>query len=125
MAFRRSSVRSRSAPPSLLLLLSGRSRGVCVLASAEMEAPEELHPAVRGLKTVCRCNNIKLRTIERAIRDGAYTMTQVSARTTATMGQCGGSCTPDVQALLDELAPKHAAVPAPVPEAEAWWVRKK
>jgi hypothetical protein len=29
---------------------------------------DALHPAIRGLKTICRCNNIKYRTIERAIR---------------------------------------------------------
>jgi NAD(P)H-nitrite reductase large subunit len=86
---------------------------------------ESLHPAIRGLKTVCRCNNIKYRTIERAIREGARTIHQIATRTTATTGHCGGSCTPDVQEMLDA-----AAVPPPVPEvqtvpADAWWVRKK
>jgi len=92
-----------------------------------MDDQTPVHPAVRGLKTVCRCNNIKYRTIERAIREGAHTMTQVANRTTATTGQCGGSCTPDVQAMLDELAPKYAQ-PVPPPAAapaDAWWVRKK
>ena len=89
---------------------------------------QPLHPALRGLKTVCRCNNIKYRTIERAIREGAHTLTQVANRTTATLGQCGGTCTPDVQAMIDELAPKYAtaAAPAkPAANADAWWVRKK
>ena len=93
-----------------------------------MDDQEPLHPAIRGLKTVCRCNNIKYRTIERAIREGAHTMTQIANRTTATLGQCGGSCTPDVQAMLDELAPQYAKVPAPPQPAaagDAWWVRKK
>ena len=86
---------------------------------------ETLHPAIRGLKTVCRCNNIKYRTIERAIREGAHTLNQVANRTTATTGQCGGSCTPDVQAMLEELAPKYANVPkAANAPADAWWVRK-
>jgi NAD(P)H-nitrite reductase large subunit len=87
------------------------------------------HPAIRGLKTVCRCNNIKYRTIERAIREGAHTLTQVANRTTATLGQCGGTCTPDVQAMLDELVPLYAkptAQPKPAAApADAWWVRKK
>lgn len=90
---------------------------------------ESQHPAVRGLKTVCRCNNIKYRTIERAIREGAHTLTQVATRTSATLGQCGGTCTPDVQKMIEELAPKYAtaAVPPkqPAADANAWWVRKK
>ena len=93
-----------------------------------MDENESLHPAIRGLKTVCRCNNIKYRTIERAIREGAHTLTQVANRTTATLGQCGGTCTPDVQAMLEELAPKYATQPPPKPAAanpDAWWVRKK
>jgi NAD(P)H-nitrite reductase large subunit len=91
-----------------------------------MDENESLHPAVRGLKTVCRCNNIKYRTIERAIREGAHTLSQIAARTTATTGECGGSCTPDVQKMLDELAPKYAMAPAAAPASpEAWWVRKK
>lgn len=92
-----------------------------------MDENESLHPAIRGLKTVCRCNNIKYRTIERAIREGAHTLTQVATRTTATLGQCGGSCTPDVQQLIAELAPKYATAAAPKAAAnpDAWWVRKK
>jgi NAD(P)H-nitrite reductase large subunit len=93
-----------------------------------MDETESLHPAIRGLKTICRCNNIKYRTIERAIREGAHTLTQVATRTSATLGQCGGSCTPDVQALIEELAPKYAKpAPAAQPAADpnAWWVRKK
>ena len=93
-----------------------------------MDDQEPLHPAIRGLKTVCRCNNIKYRTIERAIREGAHTLSQVAARTTATTGECGGSCTPDVQQMLAELAPKYAQ-PQPKPQTQAnpdaWWVRKK
>jgi len=92
------------------------------------ETAESLHPAIRGLKTVCRCNNIKYKTIERAIREGAYTLEQVADRTTATTGQCGGSCTPDVQQMVTELAPKHATMPPPKPanaNTDAWWVRKK
>ena len=88
---------------------------------------ESLHPAVRGLKTICRCNNIKYRTIERAIREGAHTLNQVASRTTATTGECGGSCTPEVQKLIAELAPKYASA-APKPPANAnpnaWWVKK-
>ncbi len=93
-----------------------------------MSDQESVHPAVRGLKTVCRCNNIKYRTIERAIREGAHTMTQVATRTTATLGECGGTCTPDVQQMLDELVPLYARPAATKPATtnpDAWWVRKK
>lgn len=95
-----------------------------------MDENESVHPAIRGLKTVCRCNNIKYKTIERAIREGAHTISAVAARTTATMGQCGGSCTPDVQKMLDDLAPKYATMPKSATatvaaSADEWWVRKK
>ena len=91
-----------------------------------MEPSDDLHPAIRGLKTVCRCENIKYRTIERAIREGAWTLSQVAARTGATLGQCGGTCTPDVQKMIEELAPKHATVAAaPEKTLDQWWVRKK
>ena len=87
---------------------------------------QEIHPAIRGLKTVCRCNNVKYRTIERAIRNGACTLTQVAAATTATTGHCGGSCTPDVQQMIEELAVQRPlAAAAPAASAAAWWVRKK
>ncbi len=86
------------------------------------------HPAIRGLRTICRCNNIKYRTIERAIRRGACTLTQIAACTTATTGHCGGSCTPEVQEMLDEHAPQSKlSQPPPKPAAspDAWWIRKK
>jgi NAD(P)H-nitrite reductase large subunit len=94
-----------------------------------MDESQSQHPAIRGLKTVCRCNNIKYKTIERAIREGATSLAQIAARTTATTGHCGGSCTPDVQAMLAEHAPAYAK-PAPPAQAaaaapDAWWVRKK
>ncbi len=101
-----------------------------------MSEDESQHPAIRGLKTVCRCNNIKYRTIERAIREGAHTLTQVATRTSATLGQCGGTCTPDVQTMIEELAPKYATCvvppalsvvegPKPAANPDAWWLRKK
>jgi NAD(P)H-nitrite reductase large subunit len=102
-----------------------------VLASPEMDddSRQPLHPVIQGLKTVCRCNNIKYRTIERAIREGATTLHQVATRTTATTGHCGGSCTPEVQEMIADLAPKRPVAQPPAPNksenAEAWWLRKK
>lgn len=93
-----------------------------------MDPNEEQHPMVRGLRTVCRCNNIKYRTIERAIRQGACTLDQIAVRTTATTGHCGGSCTPDVQELLAEMTGTQAPPPvlSQIADApDAWWVRKK
>ena len=94
------------------------------------DEPRPLHPAIRGLKTVCRCNNIKYRTIERAIREGATTVAAVADRTGATTGHCGGSCTPDIQDMVAELAPAAPPVAKPARKenasagADAWWVRK-
>lgn len=91
-----------------------------------MDEFEELHPAIRGVKTVCRCNNIKYKTIARAIREGAHSLHQIANCTTATTGQCGGSCTPDVQQMLADLAPKHATAPVvPGVSPGTWWVRQK
>lgn len=87
---------------------------------------QELHPAIRGLKTVCRCNNIKYRTIERAIRNGACTLNQIASATGATTGHCGGSCTPDVQEMIAEHAVQRPLPgAAPAASAAAWWVRKQ
>lgn len=91
---------------------------------------DSIHPAVRGLTTICRCNNIKYKTIARAIRDGATTLSMVASQSGATTGHCGGTCTPEVQEMLAELAPPPVAAPARPPASpssagkEAWWVRK-
>ena len=86
---------------------------------------EEIHPAIRRLATICRCNNIKYGTIERSIKAGAANIEQIARATTATTGLCGGSCTPRVIEMLDDLV-----VPATEPETpkagddDAWWIRK-
>lgn len=92
---------------------------------------EQLHPAVRGLRVVCRCNNIRYKTIERAIEEGAVTVAAVSRATRATTGHCGGSCTPKIQAMIDRITGVAAcAVPQAqqddgFPDLDAWWVRKE
>lgn len=90
-----------------------------------MDPSESVHPAIQALKTVCRCNNIKYRTIERAILQGACSLGAVAARTTATTGECGGTCTPEVQQMIMELAPPVSAPAVTLHPANAWWVRKK
>lgn len=84
----------------------------------------EIHPAVKKLITVCRCNNIKYGTIERAIEAGASTIAEVAAKTTATTGTCGGSCTPRVLEMIEQ---RCAEPNGPAPETDdpddAWWKR--
>ncbi|MGK2858458.1 MAG: (2Fe-2S)-binding protein [Thermoanaerobaculia bacterium] len=92
----------------------------------DREGLKTLHPAIRGLKTVCRCNNVKYKTLERVIREGAKTIAQVAAKTTATTGYCGGSCTPYIQQVIDEIHGTTApAAPKPAAEGEEkpWWER--
>jgi NAD(P)H-nitrite reductase large subunit len=64
---------------------------------------QSLHPAIRALKVVCRCNNIKYRTIEKAIREGCTTIAAVAAKTGATTGHCGGTCTPKIHDMIDAI----------------------
>jgi NAD(P)H-nitrite reductase large subunit len=92
-----------------------------------MDESPSLHPAVRGLKTVCRCNNIKYRTLERVIRDGAHSIAEIAKRTGATTGYCGGTCTPDILAMIAEIsgAPAPCIAQPSAPAPDAWWVRKK
>jgi bacterioferritin-associated ferredoxin len=91
-----------------------------------MDDSPSVHPAVRGLKTVCRCNNIKYRTIERVIREGACAVAEIAKRTGATTGYCGGTCTPDILAMIAEHGPAVAAPSkAASNTADAWWVRKQ
>lgn len=85
---------------------------------------DNLHPAIRALKSVCRCNNVKYKTIEKAILAGARTVNEVAARTSATTGYCGGTCTPDVQKLIETIGGGAKKEEAPA-DPDAWWVRKK
>lgn len=87
------------------------------------EELQSLHPAVRALKTICRCNNIKHRTIERAIQQGAKTIAEVARKTTATTGYCGGTCTPVVQGMIDAICTPATPAAAAVPDEDAWWIR--
>lgn len=85
---------------------------------------DELHPAIRALKAVCRCNNVKYKTIEKAIVAGARTVNEIAARTSATTGYCGGTCTPEVQKMIEKIGGGAKKEEAPA-DPDAWWVRKK
>jgi NAD(P)H-nitrite reductase large subunit len=86
---------------------------------------ENVHPAVLALRTVCRCNNVKYRTIQRAIEQGALSVAEVARRTTATTGHCGGTCTPKILAMIEKHGHPRPAASSPAPgDPDAWWVRK-
>lgn len=87
---------------------------------------ESVHPSLLRLRTVCRCNNIKHATIARVIDQGAVTITEVARLTTATTGQCGGSCTPRVLEMLEQHcgALSKTVSSETADEEDAWWVRK-
>ncbi|MHB0970863.1 MAG: (2Fe-2S)-binding protein [Thermoanaerobaculia bacterium] len=86
---------------------------------------ENVHPAVLALRTICRCNNVKYKTIQRAIEQGANTVAEVATRTTATTGHCGGTCTPKIIAMIEKHGRPLVATPvAPPSDPDAWWVRK-
>ncbi|HEY0593459.1 MAG TPA: (2Fe-2S)-binding protein [Thermoanaerobaculia bacterium] len=63
----------------------------------------ELHPALRGLRVVCRCNNIKYSTIENPIVGGCTTIARIAASTGATTGRCRGTCTPKIRDMIDAI----------------------
>jgi len=94
----------------------------------ERDNLSELHPAIRGLKTVCRCNNVKYKSLERVIKAGATSIADVAKQTTATTGYCGGSCTPYIQEIIaDVLGGPRPEKPKPTETDEngdpPWWVR--
>lgn len=93
-----------------------------------MDEYQGMHPAIRGLKVVCRCNNIKYRTIEKAIDEGARTVEAVARCTRATTGHCGGSCTPKIQQMI-ALAQDEDLVDSvsgeELPDPGAWWIRRE
>lgn len=50
---------------------------------------------------ICVCNEVSKETIENAIKRGCRTLAKISTATTAGVGQCGGSCQPTLQKMLD------------------------
>lgn len=51
---------------------------------------------------VCFCNEIRLSEIVAAMDNGASTLADVFDATWAGCGPCGGSCQPDLKAILDD-----------------------
>ena len=55
-------------------------------------------------KFICQCNQIPLDVIEAAIIRGCKSVQKVAIATTAGAGQCGGTCQPEIQKIVDRLA---------------------
>ena len=51
---------------------------------------------------VCLCNQVPLSDIVAALDDGACTLAEIFDLTWAGCGPCGGSCQPDLQAILED-----------------------
>lgn len=59
---------------------------------------------------ICFCNEIRLSEIVQALDDGAASLADIFDATWAGCGPCGGSCQPDLQAILEDyLAASPAA----------------
>jgi NAD(P)H-nitrite reductase large subunit len=57
--------------------------------------------APRGERLICVCNKVPQAQIEGVISRGCQTLPKISTATTAGVGQCGGSCRPVLQKMLD------------------------
>ena len=60
---------------------------------------------------VCCCNGIPLSAIVGAMEGGALTVSELFDATWAGCGPCGGTCQPDLQALLDDYLQRVATNP--------------
>ena len=49
---------------------------------------------------VCTCNKVSRQTIEGVITRGCQTLPKIFTATTAGVGQCGGSCRPELEKIL-------------------------
>ncbi len=56
---------------------------------------------IEGLKVVCKCRAVKLRTIRDAIKGGADTLEKVRKKTRANTG-CRNTCTPWILELIEK-----------------------
>ena len=71
---------------------------------------------------MCFCQGISRQEIVQAIDQGAATLEDIQNNLGATVGPCGGSCTPNVVKLLTETLARKSGAPAaecpPAPAAE-------
>lgn len=61
-------------------------------------------------KMLCKCNNIPLDTVKKAIADGCLTLNELYDKTGAGVGPCGGSCRKVSGPLLEHYL-KHKTFP--------------
>jgi bacterioferritin-associated ferredoxin len=59
---------------------------------------------------VCSCNEVSRSTIQDAMRRGACSMAAIFDATWAGCGSCGGTCQPQIAALLQEFLARLEAV---------------
>lgn len=52
---------------------------------------------------LCTCNMVPRSQVENAIRRGCHRMEKIFTATTAGVGQCGGSCRPEIEKMLKEF----------------------
>ncbi len=52
-------------------------------------------------KLICTCNKVTQDEIENVIRRGCRTLPKIFTATSAGVGECGGSCRPTLQKMLD------------------------
>ena len=65
---------------------------------------------------VCFCQGISRQEIVQCIEQGASTLEDIQNNLGATVGPCGGSCTPNVVKLLGETLARKPGEPAPSAE---------
>ena len=71
---------------------------------------------------ICKCNEVRLSTLHKAIQDGCDTMNKIFDETTAGVGSCGGTCRRVIVPILEDYLEKGTfpAPPNPTP-----WRNKK
>lgn len=63
---------------------------------------------------ICACNEVSEAEIQKVIQRGCKTLPKIFAATTAGIGQCGGSCRPCLELMLNEYLEKGSFPENPV-----------
>lgn len=65
-------------------------------------------------RLICTCNKVSQDTIESFIRRGCKTLPAIFGATTAGVGQCGGSCRPTLDKMLQSFLDKGSFPENPI-----------